>query len=131
MDFTFNDPVDISGMIGLLERHPHLAQVSLKRQPWSEEEHAAGGIVERNPDDFTEQQDEQAVWTEHRRYWTTNPSVYSTRWCRLGWPQARYSEGLFTHKLLADPMLRFAIWGAKHDAPRVHHIGEARTGVGF
>lgn len=130
-DFTFNETVDLAGMIALLERHPHLAQVALKRQPWNEEEKAAGGIVELHTDDFTEYQDKQAIWTEHRRFFTTNPSVYSTRLCRLGWPMEKHSEGVFTHRLIADPMLSFAFWGAKFDPPRVEHIGNGRAGHGY
>lgn len=131
LDFVFREPVDLAGMIRLLERHPHLAQVSLKRQPWNEREQAAGGIIEADPHDFTEVRDPHSVWVEHRRYWTTNPSVYSTRWCRLGWPQEPQSEGLFTHKLLRDPMLRFAIWGARLDPHRVTHIGDTRAGAKY
>lgn len=129
-DFTFNEMVDVDGMIALLERQPHLAQVSLKRQAVNEHESAAGGIVECHPDDFTERSDHAATWTEHRRYWTTNPSIYSSRYCRMGWPQQPRSEGVFTHRLLRDPLLHFAIWGAKFDAPRVHHRG-VRAGHGY
>lgn len=130
-DFTFNFPVELRAMVELLERHPHLAQVSLKRQPWNERECLAGGIVEADPDDFTECFDGKATWTEHRRYFTTNPSLYPTSLCGLGWPQGSESEGHFTHRLLEDPLLRFAIWGGKFDPPAVEHIGEVRAGVGY
>ena len=127
-DFTFNAPVPVGEMIALLERHHELAQVALKRQPWNEQEKAAGGIVELHPDDFTERTDALAVWTEHRRFFTTNPSVYSARLCRLGWPQEPQSEGVFTHRLLKDPLLRFAFWGGKFDPPLVEHVGAVRAG---
>lgn len=125
-DFTFNEPVPVDAMIRLLERRPHLAQVALKRQPWNEAEIAAGGLVELAPDDYTERRDDEAVWTEHRRFFTTNPSVYSRALTSLGWPQAAESEGLFTHQLLALGHT-FAYWGGKFDAPRVTHIGEHRA----
>lgn len=130
-DFTFNVQVPVEEMIALLQRQPHLAQVSLKRQAWNERELAAGGIVEADPDDFADASDDHAAWTEHRRYWTTNPSVYSSRFCRLGWPQEEQSEGVFTHRLLEHPELRFAIWGEKHAPPLVHHIGDSRAGGGY
>lgn len=130
-DFTFNEPIDVPAMVQLLERQPHLVQVALKRQAWNPQEKAAGGIVEQHPDDYVERSDDQATWTEHRRFFTTNPSVYSARLCRLGWPQESESEGKFTHMLLRDPLLRFAFWGAKFDPPRVEHIGHIRTGVGY
>lgn len=131
LDFTFNEPVDVHGMVGLLEASPRLAQVSLKRQAWNGHELAAGGIVEHSPHDFTEMHAGPWTWTEHRRYFTTNPSVYSARLCRTGWPQEPSSEGLFTARLLRDPLLRFALWGGKHDPPKIHHIGQTRAGHGY
>jgi hypothetical protein len=130
-DFVFDAPVPVEDMIRLLKRHPELTQVSLKRQAWSPEERAAGGIVECHPEDFDEVSDEQATWTEHRSYFTTTPSVYPAQLCELGWPQCPHSEGIFTHQLLEDPALRFAIWGGKFDAPRCEHIGEVRAGCGY
>ena len=129
-DFIFREPVPIGAMIAILEGNPDIAQVALKRQPVNEEECAAGGIVECHPDDFEERK--WAAWwiTTHRRFFTTNPSLYSTRLCRMRWPQEPESEGLFTHKLLADPLLRFAFWGRKYDTPMVEHIG-VRCGVGY
>lgn len=131
LDFTFNNLIPLRRMIALLERQPHLAQVALKRQPWNPEEKAAGGIVELHPDDFAERSDYGATWSEHRRFFTTNPSVYRASLCRLGWPQEAHSEGMFTHRLLADPLLRFAFWGGKHDPPLVTHIGDERIGRGY
>jgi hypothetical protein len=131
-DFTFNARIPVHEMIGLLRRHDHLVQIALKRQAWNEKEKAAGGIVELHPNDFLQQHDGRAVWTEHRRFFTTNPSVYSADLCKLGWPQVPHSEGIFTHQLLdADPKAKFAFWGGKYDPPLVHHIGEHRAGNGY
>ena len=129
-DFTFNHEPPVNEMVALLERQKQIAQVALKRQPWNDREKAAGGIVEADPDDFMECSDELATWTEHRKFWTTNPSVYSTRFCQMGWPQERNSEGIFTHRLLVDPLLKFAFWGGKFDAPLVTHHGQ-RAGVRY
>lgn len=130
-DFTFNERIDVAAMIDLLERQPHLAQVALKRQPWNEQEKAAGGIVELHPENYRQRSDPHAVWTENRVCFTTNPSVYSTSLCPMGWPQENHSEGVFTHRLLADPMIQFAFWGGKFDPPKVEHIGERREGTGY
>lgn len=130
-DFTFNRPVPLHRMIGVLERHRHLAQLVLKRQPWNHAERAAGGIVEQHPDDYTQRTDQGDIWTEHRRFWSTNPCVYPVGFCYQGWPQEPQSEGMFTHRLLADPDLRFAFWGAKYDQPMVEHIGHERAGHGY
>jgi hypothetical protein len=130
-DFLFASAVPIDRMLGVLQRRPYLAQLSLKRQPWNEREKAAGGIVEADAEDFAQITDVGDVWTEHRRYWTTNPSLYSVGWCAQPWPQESESEGKFTHRLLEDPDLRFGIWGAKFDPPLVEHIGHTRTGTGY
>lgn len=130
-DFIFKRPVDLERMQATLERHKYLAQLALKRQPWNDEEQAAGGIVELHPDDYEQHTEVGDVWTEHRRNWTTNPSLYSANWCSQGWPQEPLSEGVFTHRLLEDPKLRFAYWGAKFDPPAVWHIGGSREGHGY
>lgn len=133
LDFTYTEPVEIDRMIAVLERHPHLTQMSLKRQPVNHEERAAGGIVELHPRDYVERHDESDIWTETKRFaFTTNPSVYSTRLCELGWPLEQHSEGVFSWRLLqADPERRCGIWGGKWDPPRVLHIGDVRAGVGY
>lgn len=128
LDFLFNAPVDVDALVALLTEHKHLAQVVLKRQPVNPDEIAAGGLVEQHPGDFAQRVEHGVIWTEHRRYWSTNPSVYPVALCRHGWPQVPRSEGTFTHRLLEDPNVRFAIWGAKFDAPLVNHIGDTRAG---
>lgn len=131
-DFVFHETVPVTAMVALLERQPHLVQVALKRQAVNAEERTAGGIVECHTDHFEEHADEIATWTEHRRFFTTNPSVYSSRLCAYGWPQVERSEGIFTHRLLGeDPGARFAFWGGKFDPPRCEHIGAVRAGVGY
>ena len=131
LDFTFARPVPLERMIRVLTEHSYLVQMSLKRQPWNEEEKDAGGIVECCPDDFTQRTDRGDVWTEQRRYFTTNPSLYPAALCNLGWPKEGESEGRFTHRLLADPDARFGIWGPKFDPPAVEHIGAERQGTGY
>lgn len=135
LDFVFHAPVPVDRMIRLLLLQPHLAQIALKRQAVNAPELAVGGVIEANPDAFTEHMESYAprgcVWTEHRAFFTTNPSVYHS-WIReRGWPQQALSEGIFTHRLLADPSLRFAYWGGKFDPPLVTHIGAGRAGKGY
>ncbi len=131
LDFTFREAIPVAAMIALLGKQPHLAQVALKRQAVNAAERTAGGIVEQHPDDYVQRVEHGVIWTEHRRFFTTNPCVYSVALCRHGWPRTDQSEGVFTHRLLADPDARFAFWGAKIDAPLVEHIGHARAGTGY
>jgi hypothetical protein len=139
-DFVFTHPVPVDAMRGVILRSdyhgpnpkgPTITQVSLLRQPWNEREKVAGGLILADPDDFREV---RCGWTfvEHRRYFTTNPSLYSTELCRRGWPQVAKSEGIFTHELLTEwDKRRFAIFGGWNDPPRCWHIGESRTGNGY
>jgi hypothetical protein len=131
-DFTFNRPVDLDAMAFTLVNHPNLVQLALRRQPWNDEESAAGGIVEQHPHDYTQLMDEHgAAWLEHRRFFTTNPSIYRRSLLQRTWPEGEHSEGLFTHDLLRSEKTRFAFWGHRNDDPWVTHIGHQRVGVGY
>lgn len=130
-DFTFERPVPIDRMAAVLKRHPKIAQVCLKRQPWNDAEKAAGGIVEANPDAYTQHVEKGDIFTTHRACFSTNPCLYPAALCHQGWPQVEHSEGIFTHRLLEDEECRFAFWGAKFDEPMVTHIGEERVGNGY
>jgi hypothetical protein len=132
LDFTYNEPVPVDRMIGVLDRHPEVVQLSLKRQPVNQEERAAGDILRVHWEDYHEVADGEDVWVEQRRFFTTNPSLYRAELCKRGWPQEQYSEGKFTGYYRRDfPEDWFGIWGAKTDPPRVTHIGEHRTGNGY
>lgn len=133
LDFTYNEPVDVQRMIAVLERQPHLSQMSLLRQAVNEEEKAAGGIIPAHPEDYVEVTDQGDTWIETQRFiFTTNPSIYSTALIARGWPNERESEGKFGAYLRRDrPEVRCGIWGALNDPPRVQHIGDERTGGGY
>lgn len=131
-DFTFNRPVDLAALATVLLEHPNLVQLALRRQPWNAEERAAGGIVEQHPDDYQACSDRAGrEWLEHRRFFTTNPSLYRRSLCERGWPDAQFSEGVFTHQLLADSAARFGFWGPRGSGEWVAHIGAERVGVGY
>lgn len=134
-DFTFNRPVNLDDMIHVLDEHPYLAQMALRRQPWNDEERAGGGQIERFPrEDFPEHSDDHGnVWLEHRRWFTTNPSLIPRYLVAGGWPTVNQSEGIFTHQLIRrDPALRFGYWGTYDSGVAwVHHIGEQRVGNGY
>jgi len=131
-DFVFLQPVELKAMADVLDGHPRIAQMALLRQPWNDEERAAGGIVACHPEDY------QACvgvrggrWLLHRRCWTTNPSVFRAEVAREHpWPVVPHSEGIYTHHLLAEGY-EFAYWGRRDDPPRVAHIGDQRVGHGY
>jgi hypothetical protein len=131
-DFVFNHPVNLLDLADVLDQNPTVAQLAFRRQPWNHEERAAGGIVEQHPRDYTEMVDHvHRHWLEHRRFFTTNPSLYRTSLTMLGWPTCEHSEGVFTHQLLRDPDLRFGYWGSRESGEWVTHIGHERAGVGY
>lgn len=139
-DFLFNRPVDLMAMVAVLAKHPHLAQMVLRRQAWNAQERAAGGVVEQHPDEYADLEDGIGNrWMEHRLYFSTNPCVYSAELLRAEWPTGAQSEGRFTHKLLTDGLpwgtpgadVRFGMWGHRADGPAVEHIGERRNGNGY
>lgn len=131
-DFTFNWDVPVAGMIEVLERNPHLAQMALMRQPVNDTEKAAGSLYNLISLDLTLCCDPtlHALWLEHTRCFTTNPSVYPRWIAERGWPDVPDSEGHFGIRLLIErPETRYAFWGAGEEW--VEHVGEHRTGRGY
>lgn len=130
LDFLIHRPIPVDRILSVLKRHPYLAQICLKRQPVNEQETELGGIVECRPDDYTQRLEHGDIWTENRVCFSTNPSFYPAALVEQGWPQTSESEGVFTHRLLQAPEVRFAFWGAKYDDPLVEHVG-VRVGTGY
>lgn len=132
-DFTFRRPVELADMADVLTARPHLVQLALRRQPCNSAELAAGGIVEQHPDDYEETGDGSHRWLEHRRFFTTNPSLYRRQLIEEhDWPTGTESEGRFGLGLFAaDPAARCGYWGARASGEAVRHIGTHRTGTGY
>lgn len=130
-DFTFTRPVDLDGMADVLTDHPQLLQLALRRQPWNAEERAVGGIVEQHPDAYDDCTDGTHHWLEHRRFWTTNPSLYRRELCERKWPDGQHSEGRFGIEQFRDPDAVSGFWGARDSGEWVCHIGHERVGTGY
>ena len=131
-DFTFNRPVPIDAMAAVLDAHPHLVQLALRRQPWNEQEKAAGGQVEIDPAAYTDREWRAHEWLEHTKNFTTNPSLYPRWVMEEGWPSGPESEGRFGGDLIKRrPELRFAYWGARSSGEWCFHIGKVRKGRGY
>lgn len=131
-DFTFNAPLDLAEMAAVLDAEPDVAQMALRRQPWNDQERAAGGVVETRPNTYTDRHTDGWPWLSHRNFFTTNPSLYRTSLCLRGWPDGGGSEGRFSIGLFADhPEVVCGFWGDRDSAPWVHHIGATRVGVGY
>lgn len=131
-DFIFERDVDLDAMRSVLEPRPYLKQMALLRQPWFPGEVKAGGIVERDPDEYERVVDGQREWLEHRLWWTLNPCLFRRELCKLPRPIGHRHEWNFSRKLCEDPDVRFGIWGnGKGSEPWCRHIGEERAGRGY
>lgn len=125
-DFRFNGTVPLAEMMVILIRRPHLAQVVLKRQAWSMEERAVGGIMELHPDDYTDHSAGGPLceYAEHTRVFSLNPCLIPRRVMMLGWPES--NEAGFTETCL-HAGYRFAFYGKRAHPPRVTHVGDVRS----
>jgi hypothetical protein len=129
-DFIFNQPIPIYEMAQVLIDNPHLAQMALRRQPWGAEP-KDGGFVKQFWDDYEQKQDEAGhAWFEHRKFFTTNPSIYPAEILQFGWPDPPHCEGAFGFRIFPAGY-RSAFWGLKTDEPWVEHIGIDRAGGGY
>lgn len=131
-DFTIDRRVPLDRMLEALRADRGLTQIALLRQPWNEQEIAAGGIVELDPAAYKRRSAPSSPhrYLEHRKFWTTNPSLYPRWIVDRGWPQRPNSEGHFGLELFAERAhWRSAFWGTGD--PWVTHIGTERAGVGY
>ena len=129
LDFIYPQPVDLEGMVTVLNYHPHLVQMALLRGPVHDVERRAGGVIEQHPEDYLTVTWHGQTWREHRRNVTTNPCVWPRWVVERGWPVRDESEGHFGIDLFAeDPARRAAYWGF---GVNVEHIGHIRSGTGY
>jgi hypothetical protein len=130
-DFVLLDDVDLTELAGILAERRHLTQIALLRGPWWPNEHEHGGLIpalEAQGQTFTEHNDGEHWWIEHRACFTANPTLIPWRTFEHDWPSGAWSESRFGRELFADPDARGAYWGRRSDPPRVEHIGHERVG---
>lgn len=123
-DFTFNREIPLEAMAKKLDDNPHVYQMALRRQAWNDEEKAAGGVIERWPHNFQQEDG----WISHKMFFTTNPSLYRMSLIQTRtYPDVKDAEGHFCISILnSDPKAQFGYWGEKIDAPWVEHTGVKR-----
>lgn len=130
-DFVLTRRVDVDDMAEVLRADPCLAQLALRRQPWNDAERAAGGIVEQHQADFVEVRNVRGSWLQHRRFFTTNPSLYPRRLIlEHDWPDGPESEGRFGLELWRAGWFA-GYWGARDSGEWCEHIGAERVGTGY
>lgn len=126
-DMRFIRSVPLKEMRAVLTTHEHLAQVVLKREPWSSEEVAAGGQMERAPHLYRQCSDAQHSWMEHQTLFSMNPCLIPRDvFADMAWvPGAGGVERSITDAC-HDVGYRFAYYGRRADPPYVRHIGHQR-----
>ena len=127
-DFTFDQTIDLSDLVAVLDAGDHLDQVALLRGPFFPREHRACCIVEQNPDSYTSRDLGGHAVLEHDQVFTTNPSMYRRTLCDNDWPDVKGSERAFTRQRVQAGR-RFAYMG--DGTPWCSHIGAERTGTGY
>lgn len=127
-DFIFNRPVSLPKMQDVMEEHPYLIQMCLRRQPWNEAEKEAGGIVEMWPDTYEDKEWLGNSWLEHRNFVSSNPALWQIGDIKSGWPDCEHSEAIFSARAFEEEKVKSAFWGKRDDAPWVEHIGNDRAG---
>jgi len=121
-DFTYNEPVDLERMMGILQSTPYLSQLALKRQPHGPVEGAAGDLMAVEPD----------RWCDHEDFCHTD-TIFTFNPCLI--PRWAIEVALSCQKPMTEPNvtevfagrhLRFGYLGRTTDPPRVTHIGDHR-----
>lgn len=123
-DFIFNREIPLEAMIEVLNANPHIYQMALRRQAWNSEEIAAGGVIQRWPDNFHQEDG----WISHRMFFTTNPNLYRKSLIETRtYPNVKDAEGHFSLSIVnEEPDAQFGFWGQKTDPPWVTHTGRMR-----
>lgn len=133
-DWLFLRDFALDRMCDLLDLHPSVAQVALRRGAENDAERDAGGLIGLWPDEYHDKRlidpgDVEHDWLEHGLFFTTNPSVYRASLIEHSWPTAPRCEEVFGRRLI-DTGRRFAFWGSRRDEPWIKHTGK-RQGTGY
>lgn len=128
-DVVLNEPVDLCEMQRIMEAHPDLAQLSVKRQPWYPEELEAGDMLKWRPEGTFLERDGHLA---HRAFWTCTFSLTRRSFlAEYDWPVQAGSEKRFGQRLFRQPGIYGGMLGKVDDPPRMTHIGQERAGFGY
>lgn len=127
-DFTYNEVIDVSEMQKVLDSNRLIGQVALLRQPWYDDEIASGSLYIKDSVHYKQANVGGIDIVIQDVYFTHNPCLY----------RREHAIKLPNHHewVLADTLKKkhrikyFAYLGKLSDAPKVHHIGEIKKGVG-
>jgi hypothetical protein len=135
-DFVFPTRIEVGELATVLQE-PWICNITLLRQPWFEDERAAGGLFRARPQIFRETSVRGVPVCLHQSYFGHNPGLYRREYARVIPDTSRSVPGVvLSHErvyrdilLAEDPRRHFAVYGHLTDPPRVLHIGLRRVGV--
>jgi hypothetical protein len=127
-DFLYTRPVDLGAMLGVLEQHPDVAQITLLREAFYEREFEKGTILGWPLAEFTSSGNNGTSMLTHRLFWSQNPSLFRKSITDTAWPLEDSSERIFGN-ILTKKGKRFALWG--DGEPYLRHIGSVRAGESY
>lgn len=127
-DYVIPQTVELGPLVEAMESEPMLAELTLKRNPYSREEHAAGDYMASNPEPYSDTETPNGFkYVRHDRIFHSQPSLIPRRVVEL----------VLEHRVaLTEPGLRdilvgagyhFGVIGQMADAPLVEHIGTRRS----
>jgi hypothetical protein len=126
-DFVIQQRVSLARMAFVLGQRPDIKQVAIKRTPHSREEIQAGGVIEQDPDAYTEDRvralPQDIPILTHRKFWTTNPSLYRSSLAEIPWPNGPLCESKFSRNLFEDEDAKVAYLGTKDSQQIARHVG--------
>lgn len=127
-DYVVPEKLDVRGLAALLRAVPDLAELTLKRGPYSSEEHTAGGYMEGHLDEYEDVTVlDVAHYVKHDQLFFFQPSLIP----RPVVTRAVYSGLPITEPNLATLLVpqgyHFGVVGKIADPPRVEHIGTYRS----
>jgi hypothetical protein len=132
-DYVLEHEFSIEDVITVLENNPDVAQMSIMRQPWFQNEIDHGGVLEAlevGGSKFQEVNTQGFDWARHKAFYTCNPNIAQSWVTNYKWPEGSWSESRFSKTIFQDGK-ECGIWGSRSSWPYVKHIGRVRNGTGY
>jgi hypothetical protein len=122
-DFVFLERINIHDLMTVLES-PIIVQCAIVRQPWFDDEKAAGSLMNTRPERWRPGNVSGIDVVLHKDHFTFNPSLYKRKWVQDFTPFGEYD--IRNHYLNNNSALWFSYLGKREDYHRCFHIGEKK-----
>lgn len=123
-DYVIPQPFDLAPLVAALDSDPMLAELTLKRNPYSAIEHEHGGYMEAFPAHYSDEETPSGfAYVRHMEMFFSQPSLIPRAVAErcLASPLELTEPGL--GEILTGAGYYFGVVGTMADPPRVEHIG--------